>query len=630
MRPPFPPSTLIRFGVFEVDLRSGELRKQGLRVKLQEQPFRVLAILLEHPGEVVTREELHEKVWGSDTFVDIEHGLATAVKKIREALGDDADTPRYMETLPRRGYRFICPVAPVYDRRPENAARRAALQRRFALAAAGLIALVVVLLVFNVAGLRERVPFLVGARRAVPLPKIESIAVLPLENLSGDPEQEYFADGMTDELITNLGKISALRVISRTSAMHYKGTRKRLPEIARELNVDAIVEGTVMRSGGRVRITANLLHAPTDRHLWAETYERDLRNMLALQSDVAQAIAREVRIKLTPQEQARLARRTPVNPKAYEACVMGRYHWNRRTEEALRKGIECFHQAIDLEPRYAAAYAGLADCHNLLPLYAGVAPREAFPKGKSAAAKAVDLDELNVEAHAALAWAKLAYDFDWRGAEEEFRRALVLNPSYETAHLWYGLQLVWTGRFDQGLAELQRARELDPVSLAINRCLGMGLYAARRYDKAIAQLNKTSELDPTFSWTDDFIGLAYVQKGMYREAVTALERAPRVAKTRPLPLGRLGYGYAMAGKRTQALATLQHLTEWSKREYVPATDFAFVYVALGEKEKAFLWLEKAYEERWMEMLLLKTDARFDPLRSDPRFQDLLRRMDFPE
>jgi serine/threonine protein kinase/Tfp pilus assembly protein PilF len=470
----------------------------------------------------------------------------------------------------------------------------------------------------------------VGARHGVTLPKIESIAVLPLTNLSGDPEQEYFADGMTEELITYLGKISALRVISRTSVMRYKKTDKLLPLIARELNVDAVVEGAVQRSTDRVRITANLLHAPSDRHIWAESYERDLRDVLALQSEVARAIANEIRIKVTPQEQTRLASAHPVNPAAYEAYLRGRYHWNKRTENDFRKAIEHFQQAIDQDPKCAMAYAGLADCYNLLPLYAAVAPKEAFAKGRTAAAKALEIDETLAEAHAAFAWTKVGYEWDWSGAEEEFKRALELNPGYETAHHWYGLQLVWEGKFGQGLAELKRAQELNPVSPVINRSLGYGFYWARQYDMAIGQLNKVLELDPTFPRTHEFLGLSYLQKGMYREAIVALEEEAKLSGERSLPLGRLGYGYAMAGQRTQALGVIEQLRALSKRKYVCGFDFAIVYLGLGDKDQTFLWLEKAYEERDTELMMdLKVDARFDPLRSDPRFQDLLRRMNFP-
>jgi TolB-like protein/DNA-binding winged helix-turn-helix (wHTH) protein len=413
--------SLIRFGVFELDLQTGELRKAGVLLHLPPQPFKVLALLASRQGELVAREEIQQQIWGNETFVDFEHALNFAIKKIRDTLGDDAEHPRYIETLPRHGYRFIAPVeavalpspaatsvAAIYDRRPEtaSAARRYSVRpRALALAAAGLVALLAMLIALNVAGLRDRLLTALGARPTMAVPKIQSIAVLPLANLSHEPEQEYFADGMTDELITTLGKISALRVISRTSVMRYKGTKKPLPEIARELNVDAIVEGTVQRSGDRVRITANLLHAPSDRHLWAQTYERSLGDALTLEGEVARAIANEVKIKLTPEEHAR-----PVNPEAHRLCLLGRFHWNKRTEEGLKTAIDYFQRAIEIDPAYAPAYAGIADSYLGLTDWGFLPPKEAVPRVKAAAQKALEIDGSLAEAHTSLAQACFEYD----------------------------------------------------------------------------------------------------------------------------------------------------------------------------------------------------------------------------
>ena len=391
--------TTIRFGVFEVDLRAGELRKKGLKVKLQEQPLQVLQILLENPGEVVTREELQRRIWPSDTFVDFDHGLYNGIKRLREALGDSADTPHYIETLARRGYRFIGRLDP--------------------------------------------------GPTCTPSP-IRSLAVLPLENLSRDPEQEYFAEGMTEALITTLAKIGELRVVSRTSAMQYKGVHKPLREIARELEVDAIVEGSVPRAGRRVRITAQLIDTAKETHLWAESYERDLRNALALQSEVAQAIAREIRVKLTPVDQARFAEVHPVDPEAYEAYLKGRYHWNRRSAEGLGKAIQYFQQAIAKDPTYPAAYAGLADCLSILGWWSYVSPDDGCGKAKGLAQKALEIDPSSAEAHASLAWATMLYDHNFALAEKEFERAIELNPRYATGHQWFGLYLALMGRYEEG------------------------------------------------------------------------------------------------------------------------------------------------------------------------------------
>ena len=406
------PRGTVRFAAFELDFRASELRKQGTKVKLQEQPFQILQVLLQRPGEIVTREELQQKIWPSDTFVDFDHGLYNAIKRLREALGDSAETPRFVETLSRRGYRFVGKI--------ECEASR-----------------------------------------------MRSLAVLPLENLSRDPEQEYFAEGLTEALITTLAKIGELRVVSRTSAMQYKGVHKPLREIARELEVDAIVEGSVLRAGRRVRITAQLIDATKEAHLWAESYERDLRNVLALQSEVAQAIAREIRVKLTPVDQARFAEAHPVDPEAYEAYLKGRYLWNRRSKDGFPKAVQYFQEAIAKDPTYAAAYAGLADCLSSLGFWGFVPPGEGCGKAKGLARKALEIDPGSPEAHASLAFATMFYDYDFVIAEREFERSIELNPRYATAHLWFGLSLALMARYEEAATEVKRAIRLDPHSITI-------------------------------------------------------------------------------------------------------------------------------------------------------------------
>src|SRR5437899_7923229 len=372
----------VRFGAFELRKDAGELRREGTTIRLQEQPLQILRILLEEPGQVVTREELRQQIWSSDTFVDFDHGINNAIKRLREALGDTAETPQYIETLPRRGYRFI--------------------------------------------GKIER-----GT------PKFRSLAVLPLENLSHDPEQEYFAEGLTEALITTLAKIGELRVVYRTSAMQYKGVRKPLPEIAKELGVDAIVEGTVLRAGDRLRITAQLIDAARETHLWAESYERELCDVLALQSELARAIASEIRVKLTPLDYARLSGAHAVKPGAYEAYLNGRYHWNRRNAEGLGKAIQYLEQAIAEDATYAPAYAGLADCLATLGFWGFVSADEGCGKAKKLALQALEIDPALAEAHASLAWATMLYDYDFPTAESEFERSIELNPRYATAHQWF-------------------------------------------------------------------------------------------------------------------------------------------------------------------------------------------------
>jgi len=620
------PIRLIRFGVFEVNLQSGELRKQGLKIKLQEQPFQILAMLLELPGEVLTREEICRKLWPGNTFVDFDHSLGTAIKKLRQALGDDAETPRYIETLPRRGYRFIAPVETAGADPPvatsEGLHPGASLRKWWLLASAGaLLAIPLLSIGLNVDGMRDRLLSLYAA------PRIASLAVLPLENLSGDATQEYFADGMTDELITEVAKISSLRVISRTSVMQYKGAHKPLAAIANELGVDAVVEGTVVRSGQKVRITGQLIRARDDRHLWSEKYERDLGDIVTLQGEVAQAIASQIQIKLTPQEHTNLARARPVRPQAYEAYLKGTYFLNKLTEASLYKSIEFFSQAITLDPAYAPAYAGLSQSYVYLGIF-GLRPSgEVYPQARAAAMKALQLDETVAEAHNTLADVKKGYDWDWVAAEAEYKRALELNASYSRAHSWYADYLSKMGRHDEAIAEAKRARELDPISVNSNTLLGMILYRARRYDESREACQKALELDPTHPNALWFQALAHEQKHELPEAIAELKEAVSISDT-PLYRGLLANAYALAGERAKALSALDELKALSLQRYVSPLDIAVVYTGLGDRNSAFQWLEKAYQERTMRIQELP-DPIFDSLRSDPRFRDLMRRIGLP-
>jgi TolB-like protein/DNA-binding winged helix-turn-helix (wHTH) protein len=622
------PSHVHSFEGLEVDLRAGELRKNGEKVKLQEQPLQILAMLLERPGEVVTREEIQKRLWPTDTFVAFDHSINAAIQRLRQALGDSADSPRFVETMARRGYRFIAPVdVGAGSARPREGG---ALPYGYVAVAAGVIVVALAtIFVLNVAGLRERLMTAIGARHGVPVPKIESIAVLPLANLSGDPQQEYFADGMTEELITDLGKISALRVISRTSVMQYKGTRKPLPQIARELNVDGIVEGTVRRSGDRVRITANLLHAPSDRHLWAATYERNLGDVLALQGEVASAIASQIRIKLTPQEQVRLTSTRPVNPEAHRLYLLGRFYWNKRTEEGSKKAIDHFQRAIELDPAYAPAYAGLADSYILLGDWGYLPPRDAYPKSEAAARKALQIDEASAEAHTSLAYDYFEYDWDWAACEKEFKRAIELNPNYATARQWYSEYLSAMRRHAEAIAEAQRGAELDPLSPIISAEGPFRYYFARRHDEAIRGFRDTVSLFPEFAIAYGGLGLAYEANGMYQEAIASYQKARSLSGASAAELAALGQAYAKGGIRGYYLWELQRLREESKHRYVRAADFAYLFADLGENDEAFSCLERAYRDRDWHLALLQIHPLLDPLRSDPRFQDLLRRMNFP-
>lgn len=477
----------------------------------------------------------------------------------------------------------------------------------------------------NVGGLRKR---LLGSGAA---PRIESLAVLPLANLSGDPGQEYFADGMTEALITDLAKIRALKVISRTSVMRYKEVKKPLREIARELNVDAVVEGSVLRVGDRVRITAQLISAVTDEHLWAENYERDLRDVLALQSEVARAIAAEIRVKLTSQEQARFAATRPVDPEAYEAFLKGRYHWYRRSPDALKKALEYLERAIAKDPTYALAHAGLADAYNSLgwDLFAVLPPAEAYPKAKEAAKRALELDPNCAEAHAALGWAAAAYDWDWATAEGEFRRAIELKPQYGPVHIWYSHFLEAMGRTEESFEESKRAIESDPLGLILNLHMGWYYLFARQNDRAIEQLRKTLDLDPGFILARMLLGEAYEQTGMFEHAIAEFEKAVNLSERHPIYLAGLGHGYAVSGRRDDAQKTIKELQQLSSQRYVPARGIAEIYIGLGDKDQAFAWLDKALKQRNGWLFHIKGNPRYDSLRSDPRFRALLKRLNLP-
>ena len=629
----------VRFGIFEADLRTGELRKRGVRVRLQEQPFQVLAVLLTRAGELVTREEFRSRLWTADTFVDFDHGLNKAINKIRGALGDSADSPRFIETVARRGYRFISDVAVVDreaappdtrapltggdpptadDREPpgteeQTPARNSRGWRTLTITGCGLA-----LASITLAG------WLLQSRGQSPT--IQSVAVLPLENLSGDASQEYFADGMTDQLIATLGQISALRVISRTSVMGYKGTRKPLPQIARELNVDAVIEGSIMRSGGQVRITAQLIEAAIERHLWAQSYDGDVRDTLALQSRVARAIAEQIRINVKPPEQAALRNVKAVSPDAYEAYLKGRYFWNKRTADGLRRAKDYFDEAVAKAPGYAQAYSGLADTYALLGdwEYGVLAPRDALPAAKAAAIKALSLDNTLGEAHTSLAFVLSSFDWDWTSAEKEFRRALDLNPGYATAHHWYAWHLSLLGRDREAIAEMKEARSRDPLSLIINAELAEILLIARFYDESVQQSRKTIEMDPDFALAHNQLAEAYLQKQMRDEAITEFKKAVALSEESPICTANLARAYAASGRSLDAAPLLADLKKRSNAAYSNATEIALVYAALGDKAQAMTWLERGYTERFNPSVLLRPG--FDSLREDQRFRHLVTRV----
>jgi TolB-like protein/DNA-binding winged helix-turn-helix (wHTH) protein/Flp pilus assembly protein TadD len=593
------------FGRYRLDAENGLLLRDGAPVPLPPKAFDVLRVLVGNPGRVVSKEELMATVW-PDTAVE-DGSLTQVVFQLRRVLGEGA----VIETIPKRGYRFVTPVlVPAAEPVPKPHRRK----RNWIIL---LVSGSVLALGGTAAYFRLTRPGRSG--------NVRSLAVLPLENLSHNPAEDYFADGMTEALINNLAQMGALRVVSRTSVMQYKGGRKPLPEIAHQLRVDGVVEGSVLRAGDRVRISVQLIHAPTDQHLWAKSYDRDLRDVLALQSEVAQAIAAEIRTKLTPQEQTRLPAARRVERDAYDAYLQGRYlFWNRWTQDGLTKSVEFFQQAIDKDPGYAQAYAGLAECYNTLGAFQFLPPEDAYPCAKAAATRALELDDKLAEAHSSLGVVKILYEWDLASAEREFQRAIELNPQYAQAHSLYGRCLVLRDRPDAGLAQVKRAQELDPLSLVINTDLAAAFGFAGQYDEAIAQSRKVLEMDPN-SWRGyERLGWAYERKGMYKEAIVAFQKAVNVSGE-PRSLTNLGCAYAAAGKRKEARKLVERLQELSKRRYVSAMHIAMIYAALGEKEAAFEWLDKAYERR-ENLIWLKAEGRFEKLYGDPRFTDLLRRV----
>jgi TolB-like protein/DNA-binding winged helix-turn-helix (wHTH) protein/tetratricopeptide (TPR) repeat protein len=585
---------VFRFGAFAVDARTGELTNAGQRTPLRDQPLQLLLALLERPGELVTREELTRRLWPADTFVDFDRGLNKAVNHLREALSDSADHPTFIETLPRKGYRFIAPVRP--DAENGEAAVNGAPPARsrsrvWLVTAAAFLAAI-------------------GVRPAAP--HIASLAVIPLDNLSGDPEQEYFADGMTDALITDLAKIGSLRITSRTSVMKYKKTKRTIRDIARELDVDAVVEGTVTRAGGRVRITAQLIQVSTDMHLWAETYERDVSEVLELQREVATDIARRIDVVVRPLDRPRI-----VQPEAYGLYLKGRYAFYQYTSQGWQRAIEDFTRAIERDPTFASAYSGLANTYVVAGAYEAIPADEALTRGKAAAAKALELDEGLASAHYALATAHTWYDWDWPRAEREFRRAVELDPNDALGRNWHGGYLSLRRRHQEAIAEHERARDLDPLSLIVNANLARALYWARRYDEASTQARRTLELDPRFGIALFWLEGSLRHQGLLKDAValrqqvSTPERAQIVARTFardgfPALLRECGAAYRDNGSLVIA---------------------ARCYAQSGDTGQALALLEACAVRRCSALVNTMVEPDFDVLRPEPRFQQLLRKVD---
>jgi TolB-like protein/DNA-binding winged helix-turn-helix (wHTH) protein/Tfp pilus assembly protein PilF len=622
-----PVTRTLRFDVFELNVRAGELRKRGVKLHLRGQPLQVLAILVERAGDVVTREELQSQIWPADTFVDFDHSIHNAVARIREVLGDSVEKPRYIETLPRRGYRYIGPVEDSQTLRlgtetGDHTSQPVTLvtppKRK-----TNLVLVLGALFTLGLVAWTTTWHYL-HARAAVP--PIHSLAVLPLDNLSGDPSEEFFADGMTDQLITDLARVGSLRVISRTSVMRYKGAKKGLPEIARELNVDAIVEGSVVRSGQRVRVTAQLLQAPTDQHLWAETYDRDLDDILKLQGEVADAIAQQVRAQLTPNQQSQLRVAHVVNPAAYDDYLRGRlYFTNEFTKpDSLRKAKRYFEDAIQKDPNFALAYAGLADTYVFLA-YAGALQKDlAYRSAKNALSKALQLDDSIGEAHDTLGALSSFFDWDWETADREFNRAIALAPSYSCAHEDRAIFLALVGRRAEALAEIAKIDQLD-YGFSAAHTESVTYYELRDYSSLIDSSRRALLFDPKDWFQHYTLGVGYEGTGKLQEAIAEYQKAIETSSGSQDPTVALAHAYAAVGKKAEAEKILRDLESNSKATASPYT-VATIYAGLGENDKALESLEKARSEKSFQILSLKSDLLLDTLRTDPRFQNLLRRM----
>ena len=602
------------FDGFQLDLHTGELRRNGVRVKLQPQPAKVLVLLTSRAGDIVSREELAERVWGSETFVDFEHGLNYAIRQIRTALDDDAEEPLFLETVPKLGYRFIAPVQGLSaDPATTVSSRNSKIRHLWPLAVA-LSALLIGALAYQMWGRHYRSPA---------APKKIRLAVLPFQNLTGQPAQEFVSDGFTEEMITQLGGLEHdhLGVIARTSSMSYKNSSKLISQIGRELDVQYVVEGSVRSWGDRIRVTAQLIHADDQSHIWARNYESDRKDILRVESEIAEAISEQIRLSLSQAERSRLNNAGSVDPQVYELCLLGRYESNKRTEDGLAKSIGYFRQATDRDPTYAPAYAGLAEAYLVSAFYGRGSPRDLYDKAQVAAEHSAQLDNLNFQAHTTLGL--VASSYLRAGAAAEFQQALRINPNYATAHHWYAFDLWRTGHHEQALSELERAIELDPVSPIISTDKAMFLLSAGQVDDAVSVLKRTLDFAPQFSEAHRSLAIAYVQQGKLSEATSEARTALELNPNNVGAQATVGYVDAVAGHRDQAQAVLQTLTGAGKSRDQPWYFEAWIYVALDQQEKAVDCLEKEYQSRTPMMIAITVEPIFRPLTGNPRFQRLL-------
>jgi TolB-like protein/DNA-binding winged helix-turn-helix (wHTH) protein/Tfp pilus assembly protein PilF len=615
-----------------LNLETGELRKSGIKIRLQGQSLQILLCLLEEPGRLWSREDLRNRLWPNGTFVEFDHSLNVAINRLRERLGDSAEKPRYIETVPGAGYRFVAPVEPASETPLQDLAgpdppktaipsptRDPKFVRVYWASGCALVLAVLAWFTWNRPSTHSA-----AAEESL----IRSVAVLPLTEIGADVKEEYFADGMTEELITELGKISSFRVISRTSVMQYKNSSRSLPEIGRQLNVDAVIEGTVRRSEGRVRITARLVRAAPEHLIWQKAYEGDVRDVLMLQSDVAHDIAGNIRTKLAPQPAPGAVAHRRLDPETHEDYLRGQYFLDRRTAESMNTAVGYFQRAVQRDPEYAQAYVGLAIAYNLLGSYEVLPPDKSFPLTLKFANKALELDDNLSEAYSARANAEDGYEFDWAAAYRDFRRAIELDPNSVLAHHGYGEYFTSVGNPERAISELKIARELDPLSLPLMSAIGRMYREAHQYDDAVQNCKQSLVLDPNFAMGHWCLGQVYLAKHQFAEATAELRRADELGTT-PLIVCDLGCAYAAAGKKMEARAILNSLKRKSRFSYVSPYLIASVYSVLGENEEAFKWLDKAYDTR-DGLSYLAADPMMDPLRSDPRYLRLAERLHIPQ
>ena len=618
-----PSPARLRFRQFEIDIASGELHKNGEKISLPPKAFEMLCALAEHPGEVVTREELRAKLWSADTFVEFDDSLNHAVKKLRQALGDSAENPQFIETLPRHGYRLVAPVeAEPQAALPFAPTRRRRLPTALIVLGVALLVALAAIIAFRLSGWRN--PLLVDRAS----PRIQSLAVLPLTNLSGDSQQDYFAEGMTDAVTTDLAKLHTVKVISRTSVMRFKDTKQPLPEIGQALGVDGILEGSVQRSGGRVRITVQLIRAPTDDHLWAESYDRDTRDILGLQGEIAQAIAHEIKVILTPEESSQLGRAGTENSEAYDAYLKGQSHWYRLSREHVDTALGYFELALQKDPNYARAYVGIGNVWIVRADSGFMLPTDAFPKAKAAASTALRLDDHLPEGHILLANIVGPYDHDWVQEEQEFRRALELNPNSADGHFFYSDFLVSMKRESEWSREIQRTLELDPLNPFYQCFYGWHLVYLGRNEEAIAQLRKVLAANPEFSSAHLGLWGAYYKSGMRAEALDEARKFFAVLGDHEVE-SALSRGYATHDYARAMHVAAETLAARARRSYVPAVRVARLYAHAGDKDEVMQWLEKAYDRRETPLSHLGVAWDWDLMRDDARFRELVRRSGLP-